>query len=188
MVTNVGEADKQKTALMKGVSGDKALTLIFIADKKPTKEYAFLFKEPATAEEFALPEGRALAAFIETEAKARGAKLSAVDARSLAASSGSDTWTIVTELDKLALGGALETNARPPFFPLLQQLKNRYSLASRLSALAYLLEYEDLAATFNITASLMEPELKPKMADYDVAIKSGKLEYEEVLTDLALRA
>ena len=46
----------------------------------------------------------------------------------------------------------------------------------------------DPAMIFNISAAspYLTKEQKVKMADYDVAIKSGKLEYNEVLLSMML--
>ncbi len=47
---------------------------------------------------------------------------------------------------------------------------------------------EEPAKIFNILASrnYLSPEMLKKLADYDVAVKSGKMDYDEVLVDLAL--
>ena len=47
---------------------------------------------------------------------------------------------------------------------------------------------EEPVKIFNIMASLsrLPKELLQEFADYDVKVKSGKLDYEEVLVDLAL--
>ena len=87
----------------------------------------------------------------------------------------------------MALGGTSGASAfTPAFFPLIQTLKKPGNVRACLAALGYLLATEDPAAVFNVTASIADPNLTVQMADYDVLIKSGKLEYEEALTDLAV--
>jgi hypothetical protein len=165
-----------------------SVTLVVIAEKKPAKTFAFLLKEPVLAQEFALPKATELYAFIKQEAAARAVTLTPELLRSLAEAYGADTWALATELDKLALGASFSGNATiPDFFPLVQRLKGTGSPESKLVTLSYLLERDDPAAIFNVTAALMgDAAGKKKMADLDVAIKSGKLEYEEALVKLVI--
>lgn len=166
--------------LLARAGAETTVTMLVVCDERPKK----LPKE-AQAQEFARLEGRELTAFIRTEAEARGPSLTPDDAWSLAASY-EDTWGIVTELDRMALGGAAEARgAPPPFFPLVQALKGQ-SVAGRLRALALGLVHEEPAKLFNVLAALVPGNAKIRIADYDVAVKSGKLEYEEVLLDFVL--
>ena len=97
-----------------------------------------------------------------------------------------DSWGAVTELIRLSLGGTSEAQFKTPdFFPLVQALKNA-SVSVRLPALTMALEREEPAAIFNVLAALVDFPTKQIMADYDVAIKSGKLEYEEALLGFVL--
>lgn len=161
-------------------------TIILSLPQKLPKPYAFLENTPSVTQAFEAPEGNELRAFIKKEAAARELSLTPEQALALAAEWQSNTWGIVTELDALALGRKAATPiSRPDFFPLIQRLKGG-TLRDRLTALAFILEYEEPAAAFNVLASLTSGSTKQKMADYDVAIKSGKLEYEEVLTDFVL--
>ena len=89
-----------------------------------------------------------------------------------------------TENGKELLQQYLRLNV-PEFFPLVQMLKSGET-RSRLKALWYLLETSEPAVVFNMLASLTSGSGKIKMADYDAAIKSGKLDYEEVLLDAIL--
>ncbi len=172
--------------ILKSILEDKNITLVVVTDKKLSKEFAFLGKKPSHAEEFETLAPATELTFIKKEVATRGLKINDEDIRSVVSAYGSDTWGILNELEKINLGGAPEARvAEPQFFALVQTLKNP-SVVARLSALAYLLENEEPAAVFNVFASIASPELKIKMADYDVAIKSGKLEYEEALLDLAI--
>ena len=61
-----------------------------------------------------------------------------------------------------------------------------YDVRVRLTALETLLAMNDPAAKlFNILASQWKEKI-PQFAKYDLAIKSGKLEYEEALVDLVI--
>lgn len=187
VVHQVEEAGKEAADFLKEFLDDKNITIIITSDDKPTQDFAFLLKKPVLAQEFEELKGVPLANFIKKEAEKRNVKLSPSHFPLLTSLYVGDTWAIINELEKIALGGEPEEHlAMPQFFPLIQRLKGRWPLGEKLSALAYLLENEEPAAVFNVTASVADPELKVKMADYDVAVKSGKLEYEEVLLDLVL--
>jgi len=187
VVHGLEDAGKEVADLLKSTAEKKSITLVITAGEKPKKELDFLLKKPVQTQGFPPLKTAELTLFIKKEMAVRDVKPSAALIEDLIASYGGDTWSIITELDKIALGGKFEAEiAVPVFFGLIQRLKNRGPLGPRLSALAYLLENEEPAAAFNVTASIADPELKIKMADYDVAVKSGKLEYEEVLLDLVI--
>ncbi len=187
-VAVIDDVDTERTdvlAILKS-SLDANTTTILSVPKKLTKPYAFLEKKPAASQAFEKLEGAELHAFLKKEAAQRAVTLTSQEESNLLARWGSDTWGIVTDLEARSLGSILASPIiRPDFFPLVQRLKSG-TLRDRLSALAFILEYEESAAAFNVLASLTTGATKQKMADYDVAIKSGKLEYEEVLTDFVL--
>ncbi len=166
--------------LLARAHAEKAVTALVVCDGRPKR-----LPEDTQIQEFARLEGRELAAFIHKEAEARNLLLAPDDAWLLAASF-ADMWGVVTELDRMALGGASEARGAPPaFFPLVQALKSQ-SVAGRLRALALGFVHEDPAKLFNVLAALVAGSAKIRIADYDVAVKSGKLEYEEVLLDFVL--
>lgn len=186
IVSNLGE-DNDVKKFLKPYLEDKTTTIIISLAKKPAKEFDFLLKKPALAQEFATPTPNQLAAFLKKEAETRRLKIKPEIFESLAKSYAADTWGAIMELGKIDLGGGIETaTAEPDFFQLVQTIKSRRLMSVKLPALAYLLENDDPAKVFNIAAALMDPAGKIKMADYDVAIKSGKLEYEEALLDLVI--
>jgi len=178
---------KEIKEFLKSYLEDKNTTLVIIADKK-LKGFEFLLKPPAISQEFEPLKGAELMNFVKKEAETRGIKISLSHLSLLISAFAGDTWGIITELEKMSLGGKPEAQTKAPeFFPAIQTIKSRrLPIGARLSALAYLLENEEPAAVFNVTASIADPELKIKMADYDIMVKSGKLEYEEALTDLVL--
>jgi len=177
--------NKEEAELFKSVLNDTETTLIIVSDKKLTTGYSFLNKKPTLSQEFKLLKTTDLYTFIKKEANEKKIALTPELLRSLSELFGSDTWGIVTELEKIALGGTLKTyQSTPDFFSLVQRFSKGPARA-RFIALAYLLETQDPVATFNITAALADKDLKIKMADLDVAIKSGKLEYPEALALIA---
>ncbi|MDE2001215.1 MAG: hypothetical protein KGI60_01445 [Patescibacteria group bacterium] len=187
-------------ALLKDVLGRKETVLLILADKKPNKEFAFLLKKPAIAQEFASPEGPAAVRFIEEEAKRRGVALERGCAEYLAKAFQGDSWGAATELDKLALleGKAvtlamlkshIEAFDEVNLFSVLGRLRSGQGSAERLRVLENLLaRHEDPAMLFNMiaVAPYESSAWKRAAADYDAAIKSGKLDYAEVLLSIAL--
>ena len=135
-------------------------------------------------QEFPAFSGARLLSFIRQEAARRGVHVTEEITSALCTLG--DSWSVVTELDKLALGARHETPpADTAFFPLVQRLA-RGSFPARIASLAYVLAEEDAARVFNVLAALVGEEKKTRMANYDIAVKSGKLEYEEALLDYVL--
>ena len=95
-----------------------------------------------------------------------------------------DVYGLMNELDKVQLANGKSQIAnredKIDFFSSIQKLA-RGNLQTQLSVLEKLLNSEDAGKVFNILAYSVDAERQVKMADYDVAVKSGKLEYEEVL-------
>lgn len=184
---------KPYAAILKPFLEDKQVHFLVVTDKKVPAALSFLTKKPAVVEVFESPKGVAFTSFIEEEATRCGAKISPAYVHALSEQYAGDSWGVVTHLEMMALGsstsltmnGAIDPSVRYDFFPLVQSLKSPSS-TTRVSALSRLLEREDPAAVFNVFASLVSPAQKPLLADYDVAIKSGKLEYGEALLELIL--
>lgn len=181
------EAPDEFAKFLKLFLEDKQITLVVIASKKLTKPFDFLLKEPVTSKSFEPLKDASLTAFIKKKAEAVGAKVSPEEINNLVDQYGGDTWGIVTELEKMALGAVTQTaSVVPDFFPLMQGLKGSSPATKKLSLLHFALTQYEPALVFNMIASLSDPRMKIKMADYDIAVKSGKLEYPEVLLDYVL--
>lgn len=167
---------------------DKNNTIVVVADKKLTKEFAFLLEKPVKAQEFAPLDRPHMLSFLKKEAERLG--FAAVDAKvlnNLADAYGDDTWSAVTELESISHGKKFEApQSIPDFFPLIQGVKGGGVASKQLGALHHLLEHHDAAMVFNMIASMADGSTKMQMADYDVAIKSGKMDYPEALLDLIL--
>ena len=180
-----GEA-KQAAELFKNFAEDKNITLLISAEKKLPAPFGFLLKQEKNVAEFENLEFASYVEFLKKEASERGSKLSPEDLKNLAGLYSGNVWGAITEIETLALGGELsQFQPKRNFFSEIQTL-SRGQLNAKLSALGRLLEDEEPAAVFNVLASIVYGQEKNLMADYDAAIKSGKLEYEEALLDFIL--
>ncbi|MDP3947424.1 MAG: hypothetical protein Q8Q41_01880 [bacterium] len=178
---------------LKGQAERSESVIVISEEKKPPTMFAFLLKLK-WCEEFPAPQGPARAAFIKEEAARRGIELEMGAARMIERASGGDTWWIATELDRAALLG--KTTITLQDVPeldieaagvegLLYELRS-FSRSVRLAALEKLLRRgHDPGMVFNRLAYRDAKSLSV-FADYDVLVKSGKLDYEEVLLALAI--
>ena len=146
-------------------------------------------------QEFAYLTGAKWEAFVSEFAKENGAALQPAALKFLAEVYQNDTWGLVTEIQKIAMLlrknielkdlEKLGLEVSPNFFGLLGGLKS-YELDKRLAALEKLfLLNEPMPKIFNMIAYQI-PDKLPQLAKYDILVKSGKLDYEEVLVDLVI--
>ncbi len=194
VVRNAYEAEAKKLAkLLAPFFESKGLHLLFSENKKPVKALAALLASPVKTEVFEVPEGAAWKKFVLTGAKKLGVMADSDALSTLEAAYAGDTWALATELQKLAHAGkvtkedvlALGVEVAGDTFPLIQSLRGPRP-ASRLSALAALQSANEPAAkVFNILAAL-RPQEAPLFAKYDEAIKFGRMDFEEALTDLVI--
>jgi len=161
----------------------------------PPTAFGFLLKKPTESEKFGILDKEKLAVFIKKEALERGLEISGRDLKLVAEAFKTDTWAIATELDKLALfyENQPDSKRKKSYYELIGALKSASDPKSRLIALEFLLDdlNEEPARIFNSLPYgnfffLSRGEWYKKLADYDAAVKSGKLDYAEVLVDLAL--
>ncbi|MBI2592686.1 MAG: hypothetical protein HYW37_00795 [Candidatus Colwellbacteria bacterium] len=170
----------------------KDSTVIVSSDREPTADFKFLLKEPVKPQEFKALSGKALAVFIKNEAEEKNLALLAETTEYLIKAFEGDSWGIVTELDKLGLASGQTDKERKlgdNFYELLNKLKGSPRLEEKIVSLEMLLSgnKEDPARIFNsLSYYLTTKEAVTIFADYDVAVKSGKLDYEEALTEFAL--
>ncbi len=187
ILTAADEGKKELKDLLKGLIEDKETTLIISAEKKLPKDFDFLLKEGVKSSEFEPLEGAKLLSFIKSEIKEKSWTVSDDVIRRVVESEGDDLWLVMTELERLAYGGQSEgTVVAPDFFPLIMSLKGSAPIQKKLNSLYFALEKNEPAAVFNVLASQLDPAGKVRFADYDIAIKSGKLDYAEALTDFVL--
>jgi hypothetical protein len=192
VISGLEKASVQTIKLLKGLSEDKNSTVVAISEKKLPAKFAFLSKKPNVSQEFKSLEGSALSNFLEEEARERGYKLKSEEAKELVSVYGSDLWEITNELEKRALGSKEIEKDNPPaggkldFFPAVNALRGQMPVGRKLEILNQILKNEEPASVFNLLAALSSPDKKPAMANYDIAIKSGKLDYNEVLLSIVL--
>ncbi len=195
VIGNAFEMDAKALAkLLKPFLETKDATLLIAEKDKPVKVLAFLLEKPAFTQEFKALAGAEWLAYVRTAAKERGADLAPAAAQFLANVFQSDTWGLVTELEKLAgMQGAkpidradlaqFDLEVAPNYWGLMNGLKS-LDMKNRLYAFESMLALGDPAAKiFNILAAQWQ-EKTPHMAEYDLAVKSGKVDYEEALVDL----
>lgn len=180
--------------LLKPLVTAKNINVLLSERKKPVKELGFLLKDPVRVLEFEDLKGLEWFSFVKKSAKNLGLTLNDDAVRFLSSVYEGDTWALVTELQKLASFkssiarkdlDAFGLQIAPDYWPLINGMKSG-DMRNRITALEKLFSTNDPAAkTFNMLASQWR-EKTTEMAEYDFAVKSGKLNYEEVLLALAL--
>ncbi len=188
---NVGELLDE----FKSVLENKKTTLLFSESGEPSKKFGFLIEKPAVSQKFDYLVGPEWQSFIINESHKLGIDLDKSALASLSQIYQNNTWGLITELEKLSNLGSrhitksdlerLSLEALPNYWAVLAGLRG-YDISSRLSALDQLFsQNEPPPKIFNILASQWR-EKTPEMAEYDLMVKSGKLEYEEALVDLII--
>ncbi|MBI4994012.1 hypothetical protein HZC33_03645 [Candidatus Wolfebacteria bacterium] len=190
---------KKIIKLFKDNLENKNFVSIICEDKNPIKEFSFLLEKPVLSQEFENLTGSQLEQFIKKEAKSRNLEIDDKMIVSMVKIFKGNIWGLINELDKLFLFGKKisvkdfdeiidykEQNA--DFFRQVSNFAFSRSLPQKIVNLEVLLETEDPAKIFNFLASFSSNslDLTRKFADYDVSIKSGKMDYEEALVEMAL--
>lgn len=188
--------DKKFPEEIKKFSGDKATTLLVSEPDEPSKAFTLLLdKKKCLVQEFPLLKAAAWRTFVKQEAKKLDVELAPAAFEFLAAAYEGDAWRLVTELQKLSLASRgevkredlerLDVLLTPDFWGTIQGLKSP-NLTRRLATLEGLFARNEPAGkVFNILA-YQWPEKLPRFAAYDLAVKSGRCDYEEVLVDLLI--
>jgi DNA polymerase III delta subunit len=183
----VSEKKDLKKLLQDSVT-DKNNNLLISSIEAPLKDFAFLKNSPVIAQEFKFLTGANWKKFIDQEIKNRKLKTNASDYKFLLENYEGDCLALINELEKMSLSnGKIFSDGQSfqyQFFNLIRELANS-NLNKKLMALEFLLENEDSAKIFNLLSSFSRNK-KNVFADYDICVKSGKLEYEEVLLDYAI--
>ncbi len=185
---------KTLKGIIKGYAGSMDITILINTTKKYPTTFKFLEEKPNKFEEFISLKGKDLTDFIVKEANRLDITLTTKEIFSIADALGADTWKITTELEQMALRKtkSLDVKEFAPqieYFPSLNALKRGVSVGDRLVALEKLMSGrgDDPARIFNgLAYQLKDADEAQMYANYDVAIKAGKLEYEEVLLAIAL--
>ncbi|MDP2598771.1 MAG: hypothetical protein Q8P49_03000 [Candidatus Liptonbacteria bacterium] len=193
--------------ILKPLPGEKNTTILISERKAPVKILNFLLEKPVISEEFQNLIGADLEMFARAEAKKLGFTLDNFAVQFLAQVYAGNTWGLVTELDKLAnfkqthgqIHGQthgqsaitrrdldqFDLEVAPNYFAVLNSLKSG-DVRSRLWALEKMFAMGDPPPKiFNILASQWKEKIS-QLANYDLMVKSGKLEYDDVLVDLII--
>ena len=196
VIENAFELEAKKLAvLLKPFAARKDINILIASREKPVKALSFLIEEPTFSQKFENLEGSAWIGFVSTEAERIGFNIDAPAAQFLATVYQGNSWALVTELQKLSSlfsGKKMVTKkdldefdleVAPNYWALITALKST-DPRNRLLAFEKMLALNDPPAKiFNILASQWQEKI-PQLAEYDFAVKSGKLEYEEVLLEL----
>lgn len=183
--------DKKFSELLKNERDSEGSVVLIDGDDEPPVNLKFLLEKPIRSQIFKALEGSQLKFFIDKEAADRGLKINAHTIESIKNTFGSDTWGIITELDKMTLMNNHFKFSKPQadYYPLINILKMGSDPRRKLVALETILSErrDDPARVFNtLSYRLSNKKEAARLADYDIAVKSGKLDYEEVLVDFAL--
>ena len=196
VLENIFESkDKERIKVLKTFLDDQKTVLLISEKDKPLKAFDFLLNIPATTQEFPNLTGEAWKNFLKIESKKREIAFTPSAITFLSNAYGADSWALITTLDKAMFLGKdtldikdieeLGVDIAPSFWEILNGFRGS-SPAMRLLALEKTFEQNEPAAkTFNILASQWK-EKTPLLAAGDIAVKTGKLEYEEVLLSLVL--
>ncbi|MBI2623136.1 MAG: hypothetical protein HYW65_00985 [Candidatus Liptonbacteria bacterium] len=178
---------------LKSIVEKKGVTVL-LSEANATEGFEFMKKSPVVSEKFETLKDEEWEEFGKKEIKKRGVELAPSAEVLLLKAYEGDSWRLATELDRIAAFGKqvtrqdleqLDVETTPEFFALVK----RFSYGSsreRLAALEALLLSREPAQKIFYILSAMVPGAAGRFAAYDVAIKNGKLEYEEALADLAL--
>lgn len=181
--------------LSKIVSDTEIIALISSINTTPPEWIINLSKKHQEFSE--LPKEK-LAFFILKESELRNVKLSEDDIKSLISTYNGDLWAIKSELDKLSSVSNFEDMIQKKeefnYFELLNVFKFAKTREKKIISLEIMLckLKEDPARIFNSLAYYPPKGINKEtwftiMANYDIAVKSGKMDYEDALLDLAMR-
>ena len=188
-----GEPKKEIKDIIKNYKDRKDTTIVINLSKKPPATHKFLLEKPAQSQEFPHLKNNGFKDFVIETANNHGLKLSTEDVNVLIEMFDGDTWGVATEIERISFASDYRSEPQPKtdYFILINTLKHGRSARERLTALEIILSGQGFepARVFNsIAYRLGSQKEAEKFANYDVAVKSGKLEYEEILLSLALSA
>jgi len=175
---------------------------LIISDKNPPKkDFQFLLEEPVKHQKFNELKGVSLEMFLKKEALARHLNFSFPAWRffhSYIDSQPEKSWFAINELEKIKLANFNQPIAlkdlqtivdwaqKEKLFLLAQKILYSKNLKQKMGFLEQALSNESPSYIFNSLAYQAYGEDAVKLADYDIAIKSGKLDYEEAILDFTL--
>lgn len=195
IVTHVFAYDDEKSLMnvFKSILEDTTLLCVISEERAPRKSFAFLTHEPVLVKQFKQFTNEELLSWITTEAKKRGVSIPRGTLAYLALNYSSNLWGIMTELDTLSLQKKTVEILKEhdlfhaDFFGLASSLRVGAPPARIFPVLEVLLEREDPARIFNFLAYRAGSNEKPLFADSDIAVKSGRLDYDTALLNVLIR-
>jgi len=174
---------------------EPATTLLLSEDKETPKEFSFLHENTKFNRQFYYLHGSQWETFVRIEAERRGLTFDDGVLQFFAALYQNDTWRLVTELEKISLLGKqniirddlaiFDLELSLDFWELFQGLKS-LDVWRRLAALERLLATNEPSAKLFTILSAQLKERAHEFAEYDLAVKSGRLEYDEAMVALVL--
>src|SRR3989344_1554227 len=192
-----GAEEKDSQNVFKESAKNPNITILVSEKNKSSEKLTFLARKSVNIklQKFDYLEGAEWIKFISELAKENEATLQPEALKFLAEVYQNDTWGLRTELQKIALLPKknielkdlekLGLEVSPDFYGLLGGLKNQ-ELDKRLASLEKLfLLNAPMFKVFNMIAYQI-PDKLGQMAKYDILVKSGKLDYEEVLVDFVI--
>ena len=204
VLENLFENESEKLPeFLKNLADSKNITVLVSEKSSPDKNWQFLAVTARVSEKFEYLSGADWERFIKTEAAEEGLEFSEPALHFLTHLYANDTWRIVTEIKKIALSDkivaakAADKKAEVElsdlenydFTPslaghfdwgLVMGLKNQ-RVENRLSAFQKLLSRGEPAQKLFHMIAYQWPDKLSYFAGADIAVKSGKLEYEEAL-------
>ncbi len=203
VIKETGQIEKKDWIdALKSYRDSKNVFIIASEGKKPTKKFGFLLKEPAKSQEFEELEGEKLSRFLAKKMKELGVQFSPGAKKFFLAflSSGKNrSWRLVSELNKISLAGfgsvveennlkrVIEWRSAEEMFLVTGKVLNLRDEWARLSFLEQLISRgEEPGYIFNMLGYQARGGSAEKLAEYDISVKSGGLEYEEALVDFVL--
>ena len=179
-------------------------TFIFVSDTgKPLKVFDFLLKDPVRSLAFEELSGEALRRFVVAESEKRNLAFSPEALRfflGVLSSAPDASWNAISEIEKLslmdlpqpvaakALEPVIEWSSKTAVFEGARAVMWARSRTDRIKFLEKLfLQKEAAAYIFNSLGFIARGNDAVRLADYDVSVKSGHLDYEEALTDFVIK-
>ena len=186
--------------LLKSITKNDNSIILLSQNKKLPSSFDFLLEKPAIHQEFENLDEARLEFFISKEAKEKNINLTAAAAKTLAKIFKNDAWGLITELEKLSgFGQKMDVSdveksviwfEEPNIYRFIDAVSKNKGLGQKIHALENLfLNEEDSAKIFNFFAAskFLDFEMIKKLADCDVSVKSGKIDYETALFELTLQ-
>ena len=187
---NSSDDKRLKLFLKGGIAEDEDAIIVFNEVAKPPAPFAFILKNAKLTQVFDELSDKQLEEFIKSEASFHNLSLPRDAVSALKIRWGKDLWGLSSEIEKISLGGkARVEEAAGDFYGLVNSIKYGGDLKRKLISLERLLDErgDDAAYVFNMLSfGIKEASQLQKLAGYDLSVKKGGLDYEEVLLDYIL--